>query len=154
ADLQQAAQGHLVRPRAAAPLPDRKAVPDGGAAAARAAAEDAARGRGARARALSGARSLEDREARARGLDAATPRPAHAAEAIHRGVAGDQRGPESAPAARAPRDSARGGAGRRDATRARARDRGEFDSRVLDRAHDRGGGAFGRWILLDRILLG
>ena len=80
--------------RAAASLPDRAPVQHGGAAAARAAPEDAARDRGARPPALPRARSVDDREARARAVDARAPRPAHAAQAADRGVARDQRGPE------------------------------------------------------------
>ena len=91
ADLQQAAQGHLVRARAAAAVSDGAPVQHGGAAAARAAAEDAARDRGLRPAALPRARSVEDGEARARAMDARAPRSAHALQAARRSVARDQR---------------------------------------------------------------
>src|SRR5690606_31989622 len=60
ADLRETVEGHLFRPRAAQALSDGAAVRHGGAAAARAAAENAARDRRARAAALSGSRPLAD----------------------------------------------------------------------------------------------
>ncbi len=77
ADLRQAAQGHLVRHRADAPVRGRAPLRDAGPAPADPAAEDAAQHRGPRPAALSRARPVEDGAADPARLDARAREPAH-----------------------------------------------------------------------------
>ena len=81
ADLQQAAQGDLLRAGAAAAVRDRAPLRHASSAAADSAAEDAAQHRGAGARAVPGARSVEDGAADPAAMDARAHEPAHAAQA-------------------------------------------------------------------------
>src|SRR5690606_2662567 len=78
ADLREAAEGHLLRPVAAASVPDRTALQHGSAAAARAAAEDPAQHRRPGPSAVSGSGSVEHCPALPRTLDARAPQPAAA----------------------------------------------------------------------------
>ena len=99
ADLQQAAQGNLVRAGAAAPVRGRAPFRHAGSAAARPPAEDAAQHRGTGTAALSRARSVEDGAAHPAPMDARAHEPANVAEAGACPAAGHGRGAEAAAAA-------------------------------------------------------
>src|SRR5690606_26903787 len=102
------AEGHLVRARAAQALRDGSRVSHGGAATARAAAEDAAADRRARAAALSRARSLAHGEADPRDVDGGATQPEHAHSQARRGLARDRRRSSAVAGSFAPKAQASG----------------------------------------------
>ena len=110
AAVRPAAEGHLARPGAAAPVPDLAPLQRRDPAAARAAAEDAAQHRGPRPRPRPRARPLEHRQALPRALDGRAGRLARPGRAAEEGGAA-LRPPAAAAAAPAPRRAAAAGAG-------------------------------------------
>ena len=106
AHLQQAAEGHLVRAGAAAPVSDGAPVRHAGAAPTGTVAEDAPEHRGPWTPALSGAGPVGYRQAGAGEVDGPAHRPAHASSAVAGGLAarggGSAVGARGTPAGAAP----------------------------------------------------